>query len=53
MSATAATRSATGRDGRTEASTPTRTAALWVPDWPVLAAMTAGEVPGHVPACLL
>ncbi len=52
MSATAATRSATGRDGRTEASTPTRTAALWVPDWPVLAAMTAGEVPGHVPAAV-
>lgn len=29
---------------------PTRTAALWVPDWPVLAAMAAREVDAHVPA---
>jgi protein ImuB len=29
---------------------PTRTAALWVPDWPVLAAMTVREIPPHVPA---
>lgn len=28
----------------------TRTAALWVPDWPVLAAMAVREVPAHVPA---
>ncbi|MCB7137315.1 DNA polymerase Y family protein [Cellulosimicrobium marinum] len=29
---------------------PTRTAALWVPDWPVLAAMAVREIPAHVPA---
>ena len=29
---------------------PTRMAALWVPDWPVLAAMTAADVPAHQPA---
>lgn len=29
---------------------PTRTAALWVPDWPVLAAMAVRDVPAHVPA---
>ncbi|MBD5787265.1 DNA polymerase Y family protein [Cellulosimicrobium terreum] len=28
----------------------TRTAALWVPDWPVLAAMTVRDIPAHVPA---
>ncbi|WP_265523583.1 DNA polymerase Y family protein [Oerskovia flava] len=31
-------------------TTPTRTAALWVPDWPVLAAMATREVPAHVPS---
>jgi protein ImuB len=31
---------------------PTRVVALWVPDWPVLAAMTAEEVPGHTPAAV-
>ncbi len=46
------------RDGRgTAAQRPTaepppRTAALWVPDWPVLAAMTVAEVPVHVPAAV-
>jgi protein ImuB len=29
-----------------------RTAALWVPDWPVLAAMAAEQVPGHQPAAV-
>lgn len=29
---------------------PSRTAAVWVPDWPVLAAMTAQEVPPSRPA---
>lgn len=38
--------------GRVAADAPTRTAALWVPDWPVLAAMTAGDVPGHTPAAV-
>lgn len=33
-------------------SPPARTAALWVPDWPVLAAMTAADVPAHVPAAV-
>ncbi|MBD8077626.1 Y-family DNA polymerase [Cellulosimicrobium arenosum] len=28
----------------------TRTAALWVPDWPVLAAMAVRDIPAHVPA---
>ncbi|MBM7477562.1 DNA polymerase Y family protein [Oerskovia jenensis] len=31
-------------------STATRTAVLWVPDWPVVAAMDAAQVPAHVPA---
>lgn len=31
---------------------PTRTAALWVPDWPVLAAMTIGDVGVHTPAAV-
>lgn len=31
-------------------STATRTAVLWVPDWPVVAAMGAAQVPAHVPA---
>lgn len=33
-------------------SVPPRTAALWVPDWPVLAAMTAEEVDAHQPAAV-
>jgi protein ImuB len=33
-------------------TTPTRIAALWVPDWPVLAAMTSHEVPAHQPAAV-
>ncbi len=53
MSAAVRTRSGTaaGAAGRL-AESPTRTAALWVPDWPVVAAMAAGEVPGHVPAAV-
>lgn len=31
---------------------PVRTAALWVPDWPVLAAMTAEEVPTQQPSAV-
>jgi len=31
----------------------TRTTVLWVPDWPVVAAVTAQEVPRHVPAAVL
>lgn len=31
----------------------TRTAVLWVPDWPVVAAMAAGGVDAHVPAAVL
>lgn len=38
--------------GRPATDPPTRTAALWVPDWPVLAAMTAADVPAHVPAAV-
>ncbi|KGM10371.1 DNA repair nucleotidyltransferase, partial [Cellulomonas bogoriensis 69B4 = DSM 16987] len=30
-------------------SVPPRTAAVWVPDWPVVAAMSAQEVPAHRP----
>jgi protein ImuB len=30
----------------------TRTAVLWVPDWPVLAAMEAGQVESHRPAAV-
>lgn len=33
-------------------STPVRTAAVWVPDWPVLAAMTADGVEPHLPAAV-
>ncbi|WP_307725007.1 DNA polymerase Y family protein [Cellulomonas aerilata] len=33
-------------------SAPTRTAALWVPDWPVVAAMVAGQVEAHRPAAV-
>lgn len=40
------------RAGRPAADPPSRTAALWVPDWPVLAAMTAADVPAHVPAAV-
>lgn len=40
------------RAGRSHAATPPRTAALWVPDWPVLAAMTTADVPVHVPAAV-
>lgn len=29
-----------------------RIAVLWVPDWPVQAAVRAGEVPGHLPAAV-
>lgn len=32
--------------------TATRTAVVWVPDWPVLAAMTAARVPAHTPAAV-
>lgn len=31
---------------------PTRTAVLWVPDWPVLAAMAAAQVEVHLPAAV-
>lgn len=31
---------------------PVRTVALWVPDWPVLAAMTVADVPAHRPAAV-
>lgn len=31
----------------------TRTTVLWVPDWPVVAASTAHEVPAHLPAAVL
>ncbi|WP_182113732.1 DNA polymerase Y family protein [Actinotalea sp. JY-7876] len=31
---------------------PVRTAAVWVPDWPVLAAMTAEGVDAHLPAAV-
>ncbi|MDO8107530.1 DNA polymerase Y family protein [Isoptericola sp. b441] len=31
---------------------PRRTAALWVPDWPVLAAMATEQVPAHLPAAV-
>ncbi|WP_029253293.1 DNA polymerase Y family protein [Paraoerskovia marina] len=30
----------------------TRTAVLWVPDWPVLAAMAVMQVPAHTPAAI-
>lgn len=30
----------------------TRTTVLWVPDWPVVAAATADEVPGHLPVAV-
>lgn len=33
-------------------SAPPRILALWAPDWPVLAAMTAEQVPGHRPAAV-
>ncbi|GAA4726031.1 DNA polymerase Y family protein [Isoptericola chiayiensis] len=31
----------------------TRTAVLWVPDWPVVAALTAADLDAHVPAAVL
>lgn len=31
---------------------PRRTGALWVPDWPVLAAMTVAQVPTYLPAAV-
>ncbi len=31
----------------------TRTAVLWVPDWPVVAALAAAELDAHVPAAVL
>ena len=40
------------RVGAAEAAVPTRVAALWVPDWPVLSAMTAADVPAHTPAAV-
>ncbi|MCV2393312.1 DNA polymerase Y family protein [Actinotalea sp. M2MS4P-6] len=33
-------------------SRPRRTAALWVPDWPVIAAMQVEQVPAHLPAAV-
>ena len=33
-------------------ATPPRVLALWVPDWPVLAATTAAETPPHLPAAV-
>lgn len=44
---------ATSSDGPPDpGGRPTRVAALWVPDWPVLAAMTAEDVPAHTPAAV-
>ncbi|WNB86830.1 hypothetical protein [Cellulomonas sp. ATA003] len=40
-------RDAGARDGDA-----TRTAALWVPDWPVVAAMVDGEIDAHRPAAV-
>jgi len=31
----------------------TRTTVVWVPDWPVVAAVRAADVPGHLPAAVL
>ncbi|GAB2466042.1 DNA polymerase Y family protein [Xylanimonas ulmi] len=39
--------------GRRPAAGPVRTAALWVPDWPVVAAMGAAGVDAHLPAAVL
>lgn len=39
-------------DVRGDRHTPARVAALWVPDWPVLAAMTSADVPAHAPAAV-
>lgn len=36
----------------TRTTTPERVAAVWVPDWPVLAAMTLAEVPADRPAAV-
>jgi protein ImuB len=35
------------------AERPVRTAAVWCPDWPVVAAAAAEEVPAHVPAAIV
>jgi protein ImuB len=35
------------------ADLPTRTAALWCPDWPVVAAAAAEGIPAHVPAAIV
>ena len=51
VDAAAAVRAGGPRGGRADGAPP-RTAALWVPDWPVLAAMTAVEVPAHLPAAV-
>jgi len=40
------------REGARERTSATRTAVLWVPDWPVVAAMHRGEVETHVPAAV-
>src|SRR5699024_11377234 len=29
-----------------------RTGVLWVPDWPIVAAIAEGELPAHLPAAL-
>lgn len=48
-----ARRGAAGRSrGAASSDAPVRTAAVWVPDWPVLAAMTAEEVDAHRPAAV-
>ncbi|NNU26342.1 Y-family DNA polymerase [Isoptericola sediminis] len=44
--------SAPGPRGTRHAPT-TRTAALWVPDWPVVAALAAAGLDAHVPAAVL
>ncbi|GIJ00246.1 protein ImuB [Sediminihabitans luteus] len=41
------------RSAPTRPVAPTRTAVLWVPDWPVLAAMRVADVPAHTPAVIL
>lgn len=52
MSTTVSSRPTTRGRSQGVAEAPTRIAALWVPDWPVLAAMTAGDVSGHTPAAV-
>ncbi|BDZ43705.1 hypothetical protein GCM10025865_30040 [Paraoerskovia sediminicola] len=48
-----ATGTGTGTGTGTAAPAATRTAVLWVPDWPVLAGMTVGGIPASVPAAIL